>query len=202
MPHYSCETWSSASLRKAETLCRKAIKITFGLRSNTPNEIIFFESGLIELKSEIYKRQYNFWVKTLETINNDPYSEISKAITKSIAKNVHYVRHYKKLVNDFRNAQECFNFHTQCFENKLMQDIADKTRVHWYSALDDYILINPLFETPKFNTQYTLGEMERQIIVKYRSGSHMLKINTGYFQRTPIEARKCKLWNTSYCIVP
>ena len=188
---YGCETWSSASLQKAETLYRKAIKITFGMRSNTPNQIIFVESGLIELKSEIYRRQYKFWVKTLETINNDPHSEVSKMITKGIGKNVHYIRHYKKLVNDFRNEQDCFKFYKKCFEDKLRQDIAEKTRVHSYSALDDYILINPLFETPEFNTHYTLCEADRQIIMKYRSGSHMLKINTGYFQRTPIPARVC-----------
>ena len=81
---YGCETWSSASLRKAESLYRKARKITFGMINNTPNEIIFIESGLIELKSEIYKRQYKFWVKTLEMI--DPQSEVSKMLTKALEK--------------------------------------------------------------------------------------------------------------------
>ena len=51
---------------KTESLYRKAIKITFGLRNNTPNEIVFIESALTELKAEHYKRQYDFWGKILK----------------------------------------------------------------------------------------------------------------------------------------
>ena len=43
---YGSETWSSASLRGVETLYRKAIKITFNMRNNTPSELIFIETDL------------------------------------------------------------------------------------------------------------------------------------------------------------
>ena len=188
---YGCETWGSASLRKAETLYRKAIKITFGMKRNTSNEIIFIESGLIELKSDIYKRQYKFWKKILELIDNDPESEVSKILTKGITMNVHYIRHYKKLVNDFDNEQECYNHYKLCFTNKLKEKIALKTRVNTYSALDDYIKMNPMLIAPQFNLSYVLPEDDRQLLIKYRSGSHMLKVNTGYYQRIAMEERVC-----------
>ena len=188
---YGCETWGSISLRKAEALYRKAIKITFGMKNNTPNQIVFIESGLTELKAEIYKRQYDFWGKVLKSINDDPLSQISKILMKGIDNNVHYIRHYKKIYNDFRSAQHCFNFHKETFTNTIKKEIAEKTGVNTYSALDDYILINPLLEPPDFYNKYTLCESERKLLTKYRTGSHMLKINTGYFQRTPIESRIC-----------
>ena len=55
---YECETWSSTSLLKLETLYRKVLKITFSMSKNTPNEIIYIETGYAELKAEIYKRQH------------------------------------------------------------------------------------------------------------------------------------------------
>ena len=43
---YLCGTWRH----------RKAIKITFSMNGKTPNEIVLLETGLTELKAEIYKR--------------------------------------------------------------------------------------------------------------------------------------------------
>ena len=190
---YGCETWSSASLRAVETLYRKAIKITFGMRNNTPNEIIFIESGLIELKCEVYKRQFKFWEKTMLTANNDYHTVTARIIIRAIEKNIQYIRHYKKLNNNFASANECFNFYKKSFEDKLKRSITDKTRVHSYSALDEYKLLNPNLKTPEMNirTQCIINEMDRQTLTKYRSGSHMLKMATGYFQRIPIEERLC-----------
>ena len=188
---YGCETWGSTSTRNVETLYRKAIKITFGMRNNTPNEIVFIETGLVELKCEIYKRQYKFWVHTMKSMDNDPHSEISKVMSNAIAKNVHYIRHYKQLLKDFRNEYECYQFHKQAFQSKLKKDVMKKTLIHSYSALDDYIQINPSLATPEYNMKYTLSEYDRQMVTKYKTGSHFLKIATGYFQRTPTEKRKC-----------
>ena len=164
---YSCEIWSSASLRKMETLYKKAIKLTFGMKNNnTPNQIVFIESGLTELKCEIYKRQYNFWMKILSYINNDPYSKVSKILTKGIDKNVHFIRNYKKLANDFMSAQECYNYYRGCFIDGIKQEIIDKTKIYTFSPLDDYILRNPSVETPK--AQNMLCEYDRQVCLNYK----------------------------------
>ena len=74
---FSVEAWGSASLRKVETLHRKAIKITYGLSNKTPNEIIYIETGSCELKAQIFKRQYKFWKTVKEDIEKDPSTEIS-----------------------------------------------------------------------------------------------------------------------------
>ena len=129
-------------------------------------------------------------MKILSDINNDPYSEVSKILTNGIDKNVHFIRHYKKLANDFISAQECYNYYRGCFIDGIKQEIIDKIKIYTFSPLDDYILINPSLETPK--AQNMLCEYDRQVITRYRSGSHFLRINTGYFQRTPITARLCR----------
>ena len=96
------------SLWNAETY-RKAIKITFPMNGKTPNEILFLETGLTELKAEIYKRQYVFWEKVLKDKNNDPNSNIPSLFKMAINKNVHFIRNSQ---NIFDNVQECYKFHT------------------------------------------------------------------------------------------
>ena len=61
-------------------------------------------------------------MKILSNINNDLYSEVSKILTKGIDKNVHFIRHYKKLANDFMSAQECYNYYRGCFIDGVTAD--------------------------------------------------------------------------------
>jgi hypothetical protein len=189
---YGSEAWGGVSLRRAETMYRKAIKITFSMNAKTPNEVIFLETGLIELKAEIYKRQYSFWGKILNSIDDDPESEVSKTFRMAIDKNVHYIRHYKNIYSSFDNAQSCYKFYTGSFSDKLKQDIVKKTAIYTHSILDDYIVINNTLVSPELYRRYTLPESDRQILTKYRCGSHFLKISTGRFNRTPVERRFCK----------
>ena len=189
---YGCETWGGVSLNKAETLYRKAIKITFSMSSKTPNEIVFLETGLTELKAQIYKRQYVFWEKILKNIADDPDSEVAKLFKMAIEKNVHYIRHYNKIHSTFDNAQLCYKYCIDNFQVKLKQDVANKTFVYTYSILDDYVLINSSLTAPEFYNRYTLSESDRRIVTKYRCGSHFLRIITGKYNRTTIEQRLCK----------
>ena len=54
---YSCETWGATSLVKTDALHKNAIKTT-SLKKNTPDDILYVESGLTSLKGSVYKRQY------------------------------------------------------------------------------------------------------------------------------------------------
>ena len=60
--------------------------------------------------------------RKLSDINNDPYSEVSEILTKGIDKNVHFIRHYKKLANDFMSAQECYNYYRGYFIDSIKQE--------------------------------------------------------------------------------
>ena len=94
---YGCETWSSTSLHKLETLYRKAVKITFSVRKSAPSEVVYIETGFNELKAEIYKRQHKFWSKILSNIESDSHNSISKIYKAAVDKNTHFLRHYIKL---------------------------------------------------------------------------------------------------------
>ena len=188
---YSCETWGGVSLKKIEALYRKAIKITLGIKKNTPNEIIYAETGLIELKVEIRKRQFLFWQKVLKKIEEDPSSVVSVIILSAINNNIHYLRHYKEL-SKFKSVNDCYGKYKDDF-NKTMKDmITKKLEKGKCLALQDYMLLNKSLVVPDFYKTYLLSETDRKIVTRYRTGSNFLKTTTGYYSRTAIEDRLCK----------
>ena len=86
---YSCESWGATSLVKIDAIHKKAIKTTLSLKKNTPNNILYIESGLTSLKGSVYKRQYKFWAKILKDIDNDPHSPISQIYKQAIECTIH-----------------------------------------------------------------------------------------------------------------
>ena len=73
---YGCESWSSSSLQNVEVLQRKALKMVMDVSKNTPNEIVYVESGFHNLKPLIYKRQLKFFQKVKQDCANNPNSTI------------------------------------------------------------------------------------------------------------------------------
>ena len=60
---YGCEAWGSTPLNTVEVLQRKALKMILDVRRNTPNEIVYIESGHTTVQPMIYKRQLKFSIK-------------------------------------------------------------------------------------------------------------------------------------------
>ena len=67
-----------------DALHKNAIKTTLSLKKNTPNDILYVESGLTSLKGSVYKRQYKFWAKILKDIANDRHSSIMQIYLQAI----------------------------------------------------------------------------------------------------------------------
>ena len=155
-------------------------------------KLFFIETGLVHLKAEICKRQYKFWEKIVKRVENDPDSAVMLIFTQAMAKNLHYIRHYMNLHKKFKDADSCYTFYAQEFSQKMRSQIIKKAADQSYGILTDYLLINRDLSSPLFYHEYNLPEAERQVITKYRCGSHYLKIVTGSFSRTPREERFCK----------
>ena len=130
LPHvcmlYSFETWSGASINNIETLYGKAIKITFCMKHRTPYEIISLETRLTGLKAEIYKRQFKFWSKMACNLVIDRHSSVGSIFNMALDKNIHYLRHYRKLVNDFSDAVACYTLHNYHFNEMAKQNIRNQ----------------------------------------------------------------------------
>ena len=189
---YGCEAWGSASLRKVETLHRKAIKIVFGLANNTPNEVLYIETGLSELKAQIFKRQYRFWERIKENMDQDPTTEIASVLKTAIEKNLFYTRHYENL-HKFTTDRACYDHFKTAFDRKMKDDISLKANKDTAcSIIVDYLGINPQLISPNLYYDGKLAEIDRKVITKYRCGNHHLRVNTGRHHRIPAHQRLCK----------
>ena len=189
---YGHEAWGSCSLQKVETLYRKAIRITFSIQTRTPNEMLYIETGIHELKAEIYKSQHKFWSKIKNDIENNTDCNMAKLYRKAIDVNTTFLRHYKKLHSEFKSHNDCFRFHRKQFIDSCTETIRSKAAKDPLSVYDDYVLLNGNLTSPLFYTSYTVTEYDRIIITKYRTGSHYLKMQAGRTNNTNRNQRLCK----------
>ena len=136
---YGQETWSSSSLYQIETLCPKALTLTFNINAQAPNDIVSLETGFYDLKAEIYRAQYKFWAKITTNIEID--TNMLKIFQLAVEKNVHYLRCYINLHTEFHNEDECFKSYRDasiinCKENILLT----KTNQNEYSIYHDCVI--------------------------------------------------------------
>ena len=124
------------------------------MSNRTPTEIVYVESGLTQLKCQIYKRQYTFWKKILTEIELDCNTSIAKLYNLAISKNLHYLRHYQNLLKDFPTANACYEYHFNDFCIKNKESITRKTAVERNSILNDYVKLNESLISPTFYRQY------------------------------------------------
>ena len=188
---YGCEAWGSIPLNSVEVLQRKALKMILDVRRNTPNEIVYIESGHTTVQPMIYKRQLKFFNKVKEDCLIDPTSTIAKIFTLGIDTNTKFLRHYKALDEKFSTPEACFQFHVNQHETKISTKIQNKYDNDIDSILGTYKRINPTLVQPLFYKNICCYENDRKIITRYRTGSHDLKIQSGRLSKTDRNDRKC-----------
>ena len=192
---YSSETWSSSNLVDIETLHRKAIKTTFTMRRNTPNEIVYVESGHLPLQSTILKRQFKFWSKITKDIEENPDSPITILYQLAINARIPYIRHYTNLHQEFKDDNECFMFYERKLKAESEQRLYDEAIRDSDSIRGTYVGINPTLVCPTMYQIYTLNESHRMIMTKYRTGSHYLNVQKGRYTSTERGKRTCECNN-------
>ena len=186
---YAAETWSYSKFQKVETVYRKGIKICMKMKANTPNEIVYVESGCNPLNAVIFKRQYNFWDKILEEVERDPDSPIVAVYKNAIRIKLPFIMHYINLHQKFNSAEECYKFYLTRDSEVIRNGIINRAGKDGHRAT--YLQINPNLITPDYCSLYKLGETDRLILTKYRSGSHYLNIQKGRISNTREDDSSC-----------
>ena len=188
---YSCEAWGSCPLQSIEVLQRKALKMVLDVSKNTPNEVVYIESGLQSLKSSIYKRQLKFFQKVKKDSIENPTSPISVIIQQALDENTQYLRHYKKLEREFLSPERCFDHHVNEHKQQVRQKVQQKFESDPDSLLGTYCRVNPELQEPAFNKNVSCHEIDRKVITRYRTGCHKLKIQTGRLAGDGRDTRLC-----------
>ena len=106
-------------------------------------------------------------------------------------KNLPYIRHYKKLDQQFLSIKECYDYHKENELNHMKNKMRTKGSIDVHSIFGTYMRINPDLQSPKMYHDMSCLESVRTIITKYRTGSHSLPIQSGRLVGEERDERKC-----------
>ena len=156
----------------------KALKLMLNVYNNTPNEIVYIESGFIPLKPTIiYKRQLNLFRKMKNDATRNHLSTIAQIFIDIIHKKLPYIKHYMNLDEKFENAFHCYTFYENEQKTLFAEKIREKEQRDCDSILGTHCRLNPAVQTPAIYHQMLWTESGCNILTKYRTGSHSLRIH-------------------------
>ena len=184
---YACETWGRY-VNESELCYRSGLKTALSVRQNVNNEIVYIESGKWPLPSRVKKTQLKFWMYINEYKQSYPNSAVAKVIDIGLSNNIPYLNYYKSLQAEYVDPPSCQRaVQKQYFESfKRKMTIALENDAD--SKLGTYLRVNPTAYIPR---PQSLMEIERELLTRYRTGSHSLAIELGRFSNTPRENRIC-----------
>ena len=165
------------------------------VRRNTPNEIVYIESGHKNTQPMIYKRQLKHFRKVKEDCLNNSNSTIAKIITLGMDSNTKFLKHYKTLDEKFPTPEACYEYYINEHNTKISSKIQDKFDSDIDSILGTYKRINPNLVQPTFLVNICCNENDRKTITRYRAGSHDLRIQSGRLAQTDRCNRLCSCGN-------
>ena len=178
---HNCETFGDSVPKDLESTYVKMLKSCLNVRVNTPNELLFIESGFLPIKAVIYCRQLKFYKRFQKTVQ--PQSRRDKVFRFLLQHQTTYLRHYETLTRKYSSTAEIVTE----FRDEVKSRIVRYAHEERYK-FDIYLKINPELNTSPFLNLYHPQVMN---IIKFRLGSHFFPIETGRWSRTPRSERLC-----------
>ena len=188
---YGCETWGT-NVNDAERCYRAGLKTAMNVRQNLNNEIAYIETGKLPLRVIIKRQQLNFWLQMKAYMSDHPESSLSKVYHTAVGSNLLYLKHYDRLESNFRDPKSC----EETLKKQIMDSFKHKIQskciidVDGNSKLGTYYQINPTLSSYVPVPQTTM-EFERELVTRFRTGSHSLAVETGRYSNIPRENRLC-----------
>ena len=128
----------------------------------------------------------------MKDIEERPNSPISVVYQQAIACKLPFVKHYMMLHEEFSDADDCLSYHTDVEKRARENRITRKANDDPGSILGTYSSFNTNLISPPFYRTYLCREYEREMLTKYRTGGHRLRIRTGRFENVDRDQRLCK----------
>ena len=178
---HNCETFGNYIIKDLESAYTKLLKRCFGVRNNTPNNILYVESGFLPIKAIIYSRQLKFYRRFRDNVNEN--SRRAKMFQLLLNNKTNFLEHYETLDSKYERSEEILIES----RNILKQSIYNLANAG-QSKFKMYVDINPdLTPSPFLHSVHPIASD----IIKFRLGSHYLPIETGRWNRTPRIERLC-----------
>ena len=180
---YNCETFGPQIPEGLEQVYYKMIRAALGVRNNCPNLIVLIESGCLSPQCLIQSRQLKFFRRFKSSLQ--PNSTRNAVFQQLLSEPTNFLRHYVELDERYADSKMLKIQSTNEVRQKI-RDLGSNKDSHYKFWI--YLQLNPnLVMSPFLNRIDLTGKC----ITKFRAGSHMLKIETGRWNRTPREDRLC-----------
>ena len=186
---YGCETWGN-NMYDAERCFRAGLKTALNVRQNLNNEIVHVETGRWPLRVRVKSLQLKFWQQMKTYILEHPESALAKVYNMGLQAKSPYLNYYLKLESKFGDPKSCEESLTQGIIGAYQDEITSHFNKDKDSKLGTYHRINPTLSSNVPAPQLTL-EFERELVTRFRTGSHSLAVETGRYSNTPRENRLC-----------
>ena len=180
---YGCESWLKVSLKPVTAMYLKAVRALLGVRQTTPSNLCLIEAGLKPLESLVKQRQKKFFEKMMTSrsdMSNDPLIHaigIAKEHNKPVWSYIENVMGGDKFAeNEIASIKET-----------IQSSPPSATKFQTYISLNPTLEVHPLY-TDKLAA---IPDYLRISFTRFRLSSHMLRIETGRWSRTPREERLC-----------
>ena len=186
---YGCETWGRYC-NEADLCHRTGLKTALNVRQCLNNEIVYIETGKWPLHSRIKKSQLKFWIYIKEYTTHYPNSALAKVLQLAHTNSISYVRYYENLESTYTDPLSCQNSieaELRASYIRLMEQAREEDED---SRLGTYIRGNPELQSFVPAPQHVM-EIERELITRYRTGSHSLAVERGRYSNIPRENCSC-----------
>ena len=154
-----------------------------GVRNNCPNLIVLIESRCFPLQCLIQSRQLKFFRRFKSSLQQN--STRNAVFEQLLSEPTNFLRHYVELDARYANSKMLKTQLTNEVRQKI-RDLGNDRDKHYKFWI--YLQLNPNLIMSQFLNRI---DVTGKCITKFRAGSHMLKIETGRWSRTPREDRLC-----------
>lgn len=178
---YNCETFGNYVPKDLESTYKKMLKCCFNVRLNVSNDILYIESDFLPIKAIILIRQYKFYKRFRESIKSGSRREKMLNILQDQETN--FIQHYENLVSKYSCVDDIVNEYKNEIKSKIRR-LADNDHYKYKAYLEN----NPDLSSSPF---LDIIHPTARDIIKFRLGSHYLRIETGRWNGTRREERLC-----------
>ena len=175
---YNCETFGPSLPKDLEPAY-----IKLGVRTNTPNDIVYIESGFVPIKAVTLMRKLKFYERFFDTIEKNSRRDKMLNFLMEEENRSAYIQHYENLVMKYSSKEDI----VREFREQLRVKIRHKANSGHYKY-NIYTRINP-----DLNSSHLINSLHPTALsmVRFRLGSHNLPIETGRWIRRPRMERLC-----------
>jgi hypothetical protein len=195
--HYAAGVWGYVKGNGIDLVQNRAVRYYLGVHKRAPNAAIMAEMGWLNSKYHRYICMLRYWNKMLDMDENRLTRKIFEIDYLNCMNNWSYeVRTILEkigLLNIFETKTKCnLELAGSKFKENMLatwhQEIRNKPK------LRTYVKFKRNIETETYVKSF-LGRQNRSLLAQFRIGILPLKIETGRFTNTPLDARICNLCN-------